>query len=343
MEDFDPLVEQPLRIGIVYNLKSGKKTHVVDAEAEYDDIETVYAIQNALESVRHTIVLLEADDTLPEKLKNNPVDLVFNIAEGFRGRGREAQIPAILNFYGIPYTGSDETALCIALDKALTKRLITTYQVPTPRFAILTPDNYRQKTDLRFPVILKPVAEGSSKGISDISIVENELQLQQLARKNLDLYGQNMLAEEYIEGREFTVGLYGNGEDVTIFPPMEIQFCKETQAGYHVYSYNVKQNYQEYISYACPANLTPTQSEEMMEIAKKVFQALGCHDCSRVDFRMSPDGQIYFIEINPLPGLAPGYSDFPMIAAFCGVEYTDLVNHILHAARKRLHLYSRGK
>lgn len=337
----DPLPKSTLTIGIIYNLKKGVKTGVIDAEAEYDSIDTVYSIQSALEAEGHHAILLEADKALPEKLRSIPIDIAFNIAEGFHGRYREAQVPAMLNFFGIPYTGSDETTLCLTLDKALTKRLLSTYRIRTPKYALFTPSSPFSKTNLRYPVIIKPNAEGSSKGISDKSIVKSRDELHALLEHNIGLYHEDMLAEEYIEGREFTVGLLGNGTDKKVFPPMEIKYKKETQEDFHVYSYSVKQNYKEYIDYQCPALLPKEKEEEMMSISGKIYDILGCKDFSRIDFRMSADGIIYFIEINPLPGLAPGYSDYPMLAKYCGICYSKLINNILQAAIIRLKKESR--
>ncbi|MDF2685951.1 MAG: putative D-alanine--D-alanine ligase [Clostridia bacterium] len=340
MEEIEPEVPLPkgrLAVGVVYNLKKGVLAAAPDAEAEFDSIETVYAIKSALEAEGHSVILLEADKALPEKLRNTHIDIAFNIAEGIGGRGREAQLPAILNYFGIPFTGSDETTLCLALDKALTKRIMASYKINTPKYTVLSPDKSFSSASLKFPVIIKPNAEGSSKGISDISIVKSAKELHELANKNIELYNEAMLAEEYIEGREFTVGILGNGKETRVFPPMEIVYKKGTQESFHVYSYNVKQNYKEYIKYECPASLTKEQAAEMTDMAKKIYTVLDCRDFSRIDFRMSAtDNKIYFIEINPLPGLAPGYSDYPMLAEFCGVGYKELVNGILNAAIKRL-------
>jgi len=338
MNDFEseiPLSDNAFVIGVIYNLKKGIMSSIPDAEAEYDSIDTVHAIKVALEKRGHRVVLLEADETLPEKLRQIHLDIAFNIAEGHNGRGREGQIPAILNFFNIPFTGSDETTLCLALDKALTKRLVSSCHIRTPKYALFNSENPYHPVSLKYPVILKPNAEGSSKGISDVSVVNTSRELRNLIKRNLYLYSGSMLAEEYIEGREFTVGLLGNGNEVRVFPPMEIIYKKGTQDKYHVYSYNVKQNYKEYVSYECPASLTREKEAEMCNTAKKIFNILGCRDFSRIDFRMSEDGKIYFIEINPLPGLAPGYSDYPMIAESSGICYTELVNGILDAAIKR--------
>ncbi|MEA4869630.1 MAG: ATP-grasp domain-containing protein [Christensenella sp.] len=298
-------------------------------------METVLAIQSAMEQHGLQTVLLEADPDLPQKLRSEKPDFVFNIAEGSGGRAREAQVPALLNFLQIPFTGSDETALCLALDKALCKRLLATWRVPTPRYRVYSPGAPVRASGLPYPVIVKPNAEGSSKGIPDVCIAEDDAQLRALVQKNFSLYGGDVLAEEYIAGREFTVGLLGNGESVKVFPPMEILYHSSPIEGYRIYNYTVKQEYEKYVSYACPADLLPAQEHEIVRMAKKIFLALGCRDLARVDFRMGENGKIYFIEINPLPGLAPHYSDYPMLAEFCGVPHGELVYQILRAGAER--------
>ena len=195
----DPLPEGALRVGIVYNLKSGKHSDIPDEEAEYDSIDTVYAIQKALKSKGNLVELLEADEELPNRLRERNIDIAFNIAEGRGGRGREAQIPALLNFYGIPFTGSDETTLCIALDKGLTKKLLSVDGILTPNYVVVTKENIDDARKLNCPVIVKPNAEGSSKGINDVSIANTEHELMEILQRNLAMYGGDMLAEEYIE------------------------------------------------------------------------------------------------------------------------------------------------
>lgn len=327
---------KPTRVGIVYNLKKGiVQADVPDSEAEYDNIDTVHAIRVALENSGYDAVMIEAGANLTDQLMSAQVDIVFNIAEGFSGRGREAQVPALLNILGIPFTGSDETTLCLALDKALTKRILTSYHIPTPKYTIFVQNHPVRPGSLKFPVILKPNAEGSSKGISDVSIAENAEELISLAERNMTLYQEDMLAEEYIEGREFTVGLLGNDAETRVFPPMEIIYQRETQGSYHVYSYTVKQNYKQYVSYACPAALDAPVEKEMMRLAKRIYKILSCRDFARIDFRLAADGKIHFIEVNPLPGLAPNYSDYPMLAEFSGVDYQTLISQILETAAKR--------
>lgn len=323
-------------VGIIFNAKHGTHGNARDAEAEYDNPATVTAIQKALQAGGYRTVLLEGDAALVDQLKKNPIDIAFNIAEGIRSRGREAEVPAVLNMLGVPFTGSDETTLCLALDKALTKRLLSTYGIRTPAYAVVSNEAEIDSLHLPFPVIVKPDAEGSSKGIPDACVAANPEGLRKALVNGLGLYHEPMLVEEYLPGREFTVGMLGNGKDTRVFPPMEIIFHCNTKGGYHVYSYDVKQDYQKYIRYECPARLTPKQEDAIKSMAAGAFQALGCRDFARVDFRLSADGTPYFIEINPLPGLAPGYSDYPMIAEFCGVSYDELILSILRAALRRL-------
>jgi D-alanine-D-alanine ligase len=321
-------------VGLTYNLKKGIESDIEDVEAEYDSIETVMAIKEALEQLGCRVELLEADTQIFQKLLSTNIDIVFNIAEGIYGRGREAQVPAILNFLKIPYVGSDETTLCIALDKALSKRFLSTYRIKTPKYRLLNPNKIAMTGKLRFPVIVKPNAEGSSKGISDIAVVNNSQELRKLVHENIAIYRQPMLVEEFVQGREFTVAVVGNGSEAVAFPPMEIRY-KEKGQKYNIYSFNVKKNYKEYIEYICPAEIDQVVEKKLMDTAIKIYNILDCKDFSRIDFRLSEDQEVYFIEINPLPGLSPGYSDYPMITEFNGIGYRDTIKMILNSALKR--------
>ena len=194
--------------------------YLVDSGVIFIAMDTVYAIRDALASFKIQSVLLECDETLPEKLTAAHIDIAFNIAEGRSGRGREAETPALLNLLGIPFTGSDETTLCVALDKALCKRLLSTYRIRTPKSRVFLKEGDIRTGGLRFPLIVKPNAEGSSKGIPDACVASDRAELHSLVERSLKLYGGPVLAEEYIAGREFTVGLLGNGETLRVFPPM---------------------------------------------------------------------------------------------------------------------------
>ena len=327
-----------VKVGVTYNLKHAEKPSETapDAQAEYDSMDTVLAIASAIRSHGHQTVLLEADQTLPNRLLAEKPDLVFNIAEGYGGRGREAQVPALLNLFEIPFTGSDATTLCLSLDKALTKRVLSSFHVPTPRFRLFSPDLPVRTGGLRFPVIVKPNAEGSSKGIADVCIANDAKMLKELVQKSFFLYGGDVLAEEFLSGREFTVGVLGNGETLRVFPPMEIVYHASPIAGYNVYNYTVKQEYEKYVSYHCPAEIPAGMEQELIRLSKTIFLALGCRDFARIDFRADEAGKLYFIEINPLPGLAPHYSDYPMLAEFCGMPHEELVYAVLRAGAERV-------
>jgi len=342
-KDTDAEPPERLRVGITYNLKKNIPSELPDAEAEFDDADTIRAIQNALETANFAITLYEATEELPVRLIQNRPDIVFNIAEGLTGRGREAQVPAILNYLGIPFTGSEETTMCVAMDKALTKRFVSSYGVNTPKYQVIRgaslPDSDSlPASGLAWPIIIKPNTEGSGKGISDLSIVGDSASLRRVLSEKINAYKADMLLEEYISGREFTVGILGNADNIRVFPPMEIIFKDKEHS---IYSYEVKKNFRKYVHYECPPDIVAGTIREIEDTAETVYRALECRDFARVDFRLSPAGQLYFIELNPLPGFAPGFSDFPMIAGFCGMDYTSLIKNIMVSALSRYGLHHR--
>lgn len=324
----------PLVVGLAYNLKKGIVSDAEDIEAEFDSYSTIEALAEVFKTAGLKVELLEADAGFTEKLKKVKPDIVFNIAEGSYGRGREAHVPAILNFLGIPFSGSDETTLCLALDKAMAKRYLSTFGVATPAYQLVKEPDFKPDPSFKYPLIVKPNSEGSSKGISDLAVVDSDEQLCSLIARNFRLYSQPMLIEEFVDGREFTVGILGNGNDIKVFEPMEICYLREEREN-RVYSYTVKKNYKKYVEYSCPPLLDAAATAKMKEIALEIYKALDCRDFSRIDFRLSRSGIVYFIEINPLPGLAPGYSDYPMLAEFCGTDYRTLVLSVLNSALRR--------
>jgi D-alanine-D-alanine ligase len=321
---------QPIRVGFTYNVKRSKAG---DDEAEWDPPETIIAIANALARQGHIVVHLEATPDLPRVLAEADVDLIFNIAEGVEGRNREAQVPALCELLGIPYTGSDSATLAIALDKALGKKVLLQHDILTPRFQLMESARERISPDMKYPLIVKPNAEGSSKGIGSTSIVDNEEDLRAAVKACVERYRQPALVEEYIAGREFTVGLLGDKRP-RVLPPMEIKFKKNDPRP--VYDYTVKQDWEEYVYYECPAKLTEAEQKAMEKIARATFWALDCRDVARVDLRMDADGRIYVLEVNPLPGLTPDYSDLVLIAKACGMEYDQLIAEIMTGGLRRL-------
>ncbi len=321
---------QPIRVGFTYNVKRTKAT---DDEAEWDPPETIIAIANALARQGHIVVHLEATPDLPRVLAEADVDLIFNIAEGVEGRNREAQVPALCELLGIPYTGSDSATLAIALDKALGKKVLLQHDILTPAFQVMESSRERLSPEMRFPLIVKPNAEGSSKGIGSTSVCDNEEELRAAVKEVVERYRQPALVEEYIAGREFTVGLLGDKRP-RVLPPMEIRFKKDNPRP--VYDYAVKQEWEDHVYYECPAKLTEAEQKAMEKIARATFWALDCRDVARVDLRMDAEGKIYVLEVNPLPGLTPGYSDLVLIAKACGMEYDQLIAEIMTGGLRRM-------
>jgi D-alanine-D-alanine ligase len=323
-----------LRIGFAFNMRRVDSKTGNDSEAEYDPPETIEAIRGAIESFGHTVVPLEATAELPRLLTESRVELVFNIAEGVAGKSREAVVPALCELLGIPYTGSDSATLAIALDKALTKKVLRQHGIATPEFQVMQTGKERLSAALRFPLIVKPNQEGTSKGISGASVVDDEAQLRQAVRELLERYRQPALVEEYIPGREFTVGLLGDRRP-RVLPPMEILFLDKANPR-PVYDYAIKQDWQKYVEYACPAQLSPAEVKALERAARETFVALDCRDVARVDLRMSPQGTVFVLEVNPLPGLTPDYSDLVLIGKAAGLEYRTLIGEILAGGLKRL-------
>ncbi|ABC82219.1 D-alanine--D-alanine ligase family protein [Anaeromyxobacter dehalogenans] len=330
-----PRRTERLKVGFSFNVKrvtpdpGGEQ----DEEAEYDSPKTLQAIREAIASWGHEVVDLEATQDLPLQLASTPVDVVFNIAEGFKGRSRESQVPSLLELLDIPYTGSDPSALSVSLDKALAKRMVRTHGILTPDYLVLNTGNERLPRELTFPLIVKPVAEGTSKGVTRKSVVRDELELREVARELIAKYRQPALAEGYVSGREFTVGLLGERRP-RVLPPMEIVFL-DAKDPTPIYSFEMKQDWSERIRYEVPAKLSPRELDRLEKAARECFTALGCRDVARLDFRMDAEGRIHFIECNPLPGLAPGWSDLVLIAQAAGMDYRGLIGEILSFAIRR--------
>jgi len=322
------------RVALVCNIKRPEAPG--DAEAEFDEPATIAAIAAALEAGGDRVTVMEADAELPARLVEERPDIVFNIAEGVGGRGREGHVPALLEFLHIPYTGSDAVTLGLCLDKALCKHLLRAFDIPHPRWRLLrrgeTPETAGWPEPPALPVIVKPNAEGSSKGITELSVARTTAELDAALAAMREAYDCDLIVEQLVEGREFTVGVLGNGADLRVFAPMEIVF---TDPAHPIYSYAVKQDFRRYVRYACPPELDGRTLERLTRYAGRAYQALECRDCARFDFRIDGEGWVYLLEANPLPGLAPGYSDFPMLAEFAGVGYDELVRAILDAALKR--------
>ena len=320
-----------LRVGLTFNMKRIDTSGGDDAEAEFDSPKTIQAISRAIESYGHTVVMLEANADLPHALTAAAPDVVFNIAEGHHGRGREAHVPALCELLGIPYSGSDATTLSLCLDKGLTKQILRAAGIQTPEWQMLTTGREKLRA-FRYPVIVKPNAEGTSKGITSASVVEDEAAARAAAKALVDKYGQPALVEEYVDGRELTVGLLGERRP-KVLPPMEVVFVDPS--AHPVYGFEEKQADTTKVRFECPAQLSPAELKRVEKVVRDTFAALDCRDVARIDLRLAKDGTVYVIEVNPLPGLTPDFSDLCVIAKVVGMDHRTLIGEILAPSIKR--------
>jgi lysine 2,3-aminomutase len=328
-----------VRVGFSYNEKRIRPDIFGqnDAEAEFDSPDVLAAIRSALAAEGYDVVNLEATADLPRVLLTNSVDVIFNMAEGRgSGRGRESQAPALFELLGIPHSGSDAATLAYALDKSVAKQIVGAAGVPTPRGVVLrTGDDRVERDALSFPAIVKPLTEGSSKGILGTSVVHDRDTLMVVADAMRKKYGGPVIVEEFLSGREFTVGLLGYPDPV-VLPVMEVEFL-DSENRTPIYSFEAKQHDTGKMRYPVPAALTGAEHSEIVRLARTAFHALGCRDLARLDFRMDGEGRLHFIECNPLPGLTPRWSDFVVMAAAGGVDYQALIRQVVAGALARRH------
>lgn len=312
-----------------------------DVYAEWDSFETIDAVRSAL-ALNHNVTLVEADDSAFEKLKYMRPDIVFNIAEGINGISREAQIPAMLDMLNIPYTGSDPLTLATCLDKARTKEILSYYNIKTPRFITASGLDDLKDLSLSFPVMIKPVGEGSSKGIFNSSFINNYKDLERAVLNNSRTYGQPSLIEEFLPGREFTVAIIGNDNEAACLPIVEINFSELPGGMVPIYSYEAKwivdrrENPLEI--FTCPAKLDSVLEEKINAVVLNTYKILRCRDWSRIDVRLDADGEPNIIEVNPLPGILPDPKDnscFPKAARAAGLDYQQMLNRVLYVSAKR--------
>ena len=319
-------------VALIYNLKGtlpDSPRLPRDLEAEYQDDREIEALQDAIRSNGFETLLLPCDLELPSKLRRHHVEMAFNVAEGWGGRGRESFVPALLDMLDIPYTGSDALTLGVSLDKALAKAIALSYEVVTPPYLKVESVNALRAMDLSFPLFVKPNCQGSSMGIGEGALVKNHDQLRRAVTRILKRYREPALVEQFMEGREFTVGLLGNGHDLQVLPILEIVLPEAA----HSYGYQSKDEDTGVLR--CPAEIPEDLAEEMKRMAVAVYRALECRDLARVDFRSDEQGRPHFLEINPLPGLHPETSLLPQQAYAAGLSYQELIGRILEAAMKR--------
>jgi len=328
-----------MRIGLSYDLKETvplEHEPPEDALEEYDCPETVDAIASALETEGHSVVRLGGGREFLTKILQHSVDLVFNIAEG-RGnyRSREAQVPAVLEMLGIPYSGADPQCLANCLDKPLAKKILSLSGIATPRWQVVSHIQQLEETTwggFPFPAFVKPAHEGSSKGTHFASRVENTPQMVKVVADLLKRYQQPVMVEKFVAGDEVTVGVVGNS------PPAVLGIMRilpKRKEAYFFYSIEVKREWEHMVDYECPAQLGARVIHRIIDYSLEAFKVLGCRDFARIDFRLSPEGVPYFLEINPLPGLNPKSSDLPIMAIKMGWTYQALISAILSSALRR--------
>lgn len=348
----------PLNIAILANLKKNAPLlpgMPADYWADLDSEHTLEAIAEAIRQREHTVTFLEGDASLCNRLWEVKPDICFNICEGHFGDSREAQVPAVLEMLRIPYTGSKVLTLALALDKPMTKRVLSYHGLPTPPFQVFERADEPLDPALTFPLFVKPSRQGTGMGISALSIVHDKPQLKTQVAYLLEAYQEPVLVEQFIGGPDVTIGMVGNlvspvarrlPEDdesprivrgLRFLPPLEIGLGDYAQEEAGLYTYHAKVDLADKLNYICPAPLTSDQVEELNWLAAATFRITGCLDVARVDFRLdeTEGGQPYILEINPLPGLSPGISDLVIEAEAAGISHDQLINLILNQALKR--------
>jgi D-alanine-D-alanine ligase len=324
-------------IGLTYDLRDDYLAagYSLEETAEFDGIATIEAIDLALRECGHQTDRIGNGRQLVQRLAaGDRWDLVFNIAEGLHGAAREAQVPAILDLYEIPYTFSDPLVMALCLHKGLTKTAVARAGVLTTPFALVESIAEVDDVDLPYPLFAKPVAEGTGKGITAASKIKDCDALRRVCGQLLAQCRQPVLVETFLPGREFTVGILGTGDEARVIGSMEIALLPTAEA--EVYSYNNKSRWEEFCKYAPRRPADDPEVGVAERVALAAHRALGCRDASRVDIRSDSAGRPHFMEINPVAGLHPIDSDLPMICHFFGMSYRELIEQIVAGACRRL-------
>jgi D-alanine-D-alanine ligase len=322
-----------MRIALVYDLRDDYRALGFSEEevAEFDSVATIDALASAVETLGCEAIRVGRGQALAGRLAaGERFDLVFSIAEGVKGRSREAQVPALCELFDQPYLFSDALTMAASLDKAVTKRLVRDDSVKTPAFAVAHANAAEIGGWADFPAFVKPLAEGTGKGCEAASLVHTPAELQAAATRVIDRYKQPALVEQYLPGREFTVGIVGNGEGARVLGVCEILLKEHAEA--NVYSLHNKELCEDLVIYA-PAD--DAEARLAATRALDAYRALECRDAARIDFRSNASGEPYFLEANPLAGLNPWHSDLPILAAQNGVDFVALIGLILDAGLSR--------
>ncbi|HEX3865205.1 MAG TPA: hypothetical protein VHV78_00580 [Gemmatimonadaceae bacterium] len=320
---------------------------ISDVYAEWDSAETIDAVATAL-SLYGDVIRLEATDELPERLRAERPDIVFNIAEGLYGPNREAHVPAICEFYDIPFSGSDPFTLSLCLNKARTKDALSAHGIPNAPYTLVA--NRRDLDALlantpRFPLFLKPVQEGSSKGITERNFVRTRSELESQTEFLLETYQQPVIAEAFLPGAEFTCGVLGNGSSARVLPLVAMNFCSLPDGALPIYGFEAKWIWdvsdRPLDIFECPARIDSGLTTAIESVVLRAYRALGCRDWSRIDVRLDAAGVPNIVEVNPLPGILPNPADnscLPKAARAAGLGYDELIQAALLAAGARYQL-----
>lgn len=332
---------RPLRIALCYDLKSDYlAAGFAPADVmEFDEEETVDFLEGGLRQAGHHPERVGRGVELARRLAaGERWDLVFNVAEGVRGRSREAQVPAVCELFDQPYTFSDPLTCAVTLDKSLAKRVVRDHGMPTAPFVLVARAEDAAAVDLPFPLFVKPVAEGSSKGVTRRSQVETRDELIAACAELIETFRQPVLVETFLPGREMTVGIVGNSNDsnggARVLGVLEVSFRAGADAAYTALN---KRDYKTWVEYRLLDG--EPLAQRARALALDAYKALDCRDLARVDLRCDAAGELCFLEVNPLPGLHPTYSDLPILAGRAGIPYADLLGQVVEASARRWRLW----
>ncbi len=322
-----------MRIGFTYDLYDEYIAlgFSPEAAAEFDQQDTIDGLSQAIEHAGHTVERIGNVKSLTKALaEGKRWDLVFNICEGVKGIGREAQVPALLEAYDIPFVFSSSDIMVLTMNKALAKHVVREQGIPTAAFSVIHSVDEKVELDFDFPVFVKPLAEGTGKGISSKSLIDNQKDLTDVCKKIITTFDQPALVETYLPGRDLTVGIIGTGKNARVVAVMETHYKKNAEKGSQSF-YN-KKNYLDVFEYSI---VTDETGKAAADVALKSWIALGCLDAGRVDLRCDKNGVPHFLEVNPIAGLHPVDSDLVILSRLVGLDYKDLIASILDEAIKR--------
>lgn len=330
-----------MKVGITYDLQEYYLAAGMSEEeaAEFDRRDTIDAIDKTLRDLGYeTDPVGNIIDLTRRLASGDSWDMVFNISEGSRGFGREAQVPALLDAFGIPYTFSDPLVLSLTLHKGMAKHVIRDIGVHTPDFQVIDRISDLVNVNMTFPLFAKPVAEGTGKGIRASSRINNRADLTDSCKWLLDTFKQSVLLESFLSGREFTVGITGTGEKAVAIGAIEIELQGDAEPD--SYSYSNKKKFETRVKYHL---VNDPEARKAVKTALAAWRGLGCRDGGRVDLRSNGHGIPMFLEVNPLAGLNPDISDLPILCSLSGISYRELIKRVMDSALDRIKDQPSGK